>query len=421
MNGLLPVAKRWWWLLTVAAVVAGLTSYAAAARLEPTYQAEARLLVGPINTDNETLRAASSLAKTYAALATSGPLMEATSRELALPESVNLRAKVDVTANDVTRVLTVRAKDQNPQRAALIANTLADKLLELPTGGLTRPEGHLQIVDRAQLASNSVGPGAMFLVPLAAIAALLAALGVALAVEALNGTVRNAGELTELTPLAFLGSVDGAHAQPGDPLVVQAKPSSREAAAYRLVAAKIQYANGATRPRSVLVAPPDRGTSPVQVAANLATALSESGAKVGLVDVSGGDELGQFLELDGDGNDAELEPFDVVRCRWTRLQLFRSKEHPRLVLVPTLAGPPADLEDAREALDALLEKCDFVVLATLPIDTFPSSLLWARAVDATVLLVERDRTKREAITPAVRSLDLVGAHVVGTVLAGDRV
>src|ERR671919_2224958 len=247
MNGLLPVAKRWWWLLTVAAVVAGLTSYAAASRLEPTYEAEARLLVGPINTDNDTLRAASSLAKTYAALATSTPLLDATARELNLDPSENLRRKVDVSANDVTRVLTVHARDPDPQRAATIANTLADKLLSLPTSGLSRPEGHLQIVDRAQVARNSVGPGPFLLVPLAAIAALLAALGVALVVEALNGTVRNATELAEITPLAFLGSINGARAAPGDPLVVQAKPTSREAAAYRLLAAKIQYANGQSR------------------------------------------------------------------------------------------------------------------------------------------------------------------------------
>jgi capsular polysaccharide biosynthesis protein len=422
MNGLLPVAKRWWWLLTVAAVVAGLTSYAAASRLEPTYEAEARLLVGPINTDNDTLRAASSLAKTYAALATSSPLMDATARELNLDPSENLYAKVDVTANDVTRVLTVHARDPDPQRAATIANTLADKLLSLPTSGLSRPEGHLQIVDRAQVARNSVGPGPFLLVPLAAIAALLAALGVALVVEALNGTVRNATELAEITPLAFLGSINGARAAPGDPLVVQAKPASREAAAYRLLAAKIQYANGQTRPRSLLVVPPARSTSATQVAANLASALSETGAKVGLADVSATGELARFLELDGDGgDDAVAEPLETVRCRWTRLQLFSMKQHPRLVVLPRIVGQPADVEDARSAIDVLLEKCDFVVLATLPIDTFPSSLVWARAADATVLLVERDRTKRETITPAVQSLDLVGAHLVGTVLAGDRV
>jgi Mrp family chromosome partitioning ATPase len=161
----------------------------------------------------------------------------------------------------------------------------------------------------------------------------------------------------------------------------------------------------------------------VQVAANLASALSESGAKVGLADVSATGELARFLELDGDdrGDNAVAEPLETVRCRWTRLQLFSMKQHPRLVVLPRIVGQPADVEDARSALDVLLEKCDFVVLATLPIDTFPSSLVWARAADATVLLVERDRTKREAITPAVQSLDLVGAHLVGTVLAGDRV
>ena len=419
MSGLVPVAKRWWWLLAVAFVVAALSSYVFAAQLEPTYEAEAKLLVGPINTDNETLRAAGSLANTYAALATSGAVLDAVRRDLAAGGPIP-SANVDAHASDVTRLLTIRASDKNPQRAAAIANTVADTLLTVTRGTVSRPEGQLQVIERAMPPANPTGPDPFLIVPLAAIAGLLSALGIAVMFEALNRTVRSGGELAELAPVAFLGSVNGVQPALGEPLVLHSKPDSRGAAAYRVLAAKIQLARGDRRPRSIVVAGAADGASTSHLAANLATALAESGATVTLLDTSGTGDVARVFELQENGEGDAAEPLKPVRSSWARFERLRVKQTPRLIIVPRLFGQPLDVEEARQAIDALLADSDVVVMPAYAVEGTPSSLLWARAADATVLLVERDRTRRDRIAPAVQSLDLVGANVIGTVLAGDR-
>ena len=78
LSGYLAILRRWWWTLLVAAWVAGLMGYVFAGRIEPTYESSARLLVGPINSDTNTLRASSQLVQTYAELATSQGLLEGT-------------------------------------------------------------------------------------------------------------------------------------------------------------------------------------------------------------------------------------------------------------------------------------------------------------------------------------------------------
>ena len=89
----LDAAKRWWWLLLFAAVLAGGMAYVVTSGVPPRYEAETRLLVGPVSGDKDTLTAAGQLSQTYAALVTSELVLAATKKEtgfslLALPATV---------------------------------------------------------------------------------------------------------------------------------------------------------------------------------------------------------------------------------------------------------------------------------------------------------------------------------------------
>ena len=57
LTGYLAVARRWWWTLLVATWVAGVSGYVVASQIPPTYEAETQLLIGPYNTDRDTLAA----------------------------------------------------------------------------------------------------------------------------------------------------------------------------------------------------------------------------------------------------------------------------------------------------------------------------------------------------------------------------
>ena len=121
------IVKRWWWLLVIGAVVAAFMGYLVANRLPDTYEARAQLLVGPLSADKDTLDAAGAQARTYAALATTTPVLDTAARNVGL---TSVRSKVaSVNASDITRLISITAHDGDPVRAAAIANALAGVLV----------------------------------------------------------------------------------------------------------------------------------------------------------------------------------------------------------------------------------------------------------------------------------------------------
>jgi receptor protein-tyrosine kinase len=384
-------------------------------RLPAAYEAEARLLVGPLSADKDALSAAGAQARTYAALATTTPVLDAAARRSGLGASASaVRSKVrDVTASDVTRLISVRVRDSEPARAATIANALAAVLVARAATG--PPEGTLQIVDRAAAPQSSVGPSASLIVPLAAVAGLLGAFGIVVLVDSLTTTVRTEGDLAAVSPVAVLGSVNGARR--GDrPLVMEAEPHSAAAAAYRLLATKISLSNTERPMRSLLVLDAHGGRSSGGLAANLAAALAEDGTRVVVID---GGEQGGVMELFQHGGKASTET--VQRARPLRIgQLtfdrFRLRGPRLIVIQPRKPSEPLYPQQAAETIEHLLTGADLVVLTAPPVDGSASSMVWANAADATLLVAERDHTKREQMGPAVESLRIAEANVIGTVL-----
>jgi len=391
-------------------------------RLPATYEAEARLLVGPLSADKDTLAAAGAQARTYAALATTTPLLGAAARRSGLGDSAAaLKSKVrDVTASDVTRLISVRVRDSEPARAALIANALAEVLRARASTG--PPEGKLHIVQPAAAPRNSVGPSASLIVPLAAVAGLLGAFGIVVLVDSLTTAVRTEGDLAAASPVAVLGSVNGARPRRGDrPLVMEAEPHSAAAAAYRMLATKISLSNSEHPLRSLLVLDAHGGRSSGRLAANLAAALAEDGTRVVVID---GDERGGVMELFQHKGKASTEL--VQRARPLRIgqvtfDRFRLRGPRVIVIQPRKPSEPLYPQQAAETIEHLLAGADFVVVSAAPVDSSASSMVWAHAADATLLVAERDHTKQEQLGPAVESLRVAEANVIGTVLCEVRV
>jgi receptor protein-tyrosine kinase len=384
-------------------------------RLPAAYEAEARLLVGPLSPDKDSLSAAGAQARTYAALATTTPVLDDTARRSGLGGSAAaVRSKVhDVTASDVTRLISIRVRDREPARAATIANALAAVLVaRAETGPLA---GRLEVVEPAAAPQNSIGPSASLIVPLAAVAGLLGAFGIVVLVDSLTTTLRTEGDLAAVSPVAVLGSVNGARR--GDrPLVMEAEPHSTAAAAFRLLATKISLSNSERPLRSILVLDAHGGRSSGRLAANLAAALAEDGTRVVVID--GGEQAGvmELFQHEGKASTEMVQRARPLRIGQLTFDRFRLRG-PRLVVVqPRKPSEPLYPDQAAETIEHLLTGADLVVLTAPPVDGSASSMVWAHAADATVLVAERDHTKREQMGPAVESLRIAEANVIGTVL-----
>jgi succinoglycan biosynthesis transport protein ExoP len=397
--------------------------YLVAARLPATYESEASLVVGPVSGDSELLQAAGQQARNYAAIATTAKIVGPAARELGMsPES--LKSKIeDVTASDVTRLLSIRVHDGNSTRAAVVANEVAEQLVAYSRErGVPPPAGTLGIVESATPATEELGPSPELIVLLAALAGLLGALGLAVVVDGLSTVVRNEQELAALAPVAVLGSINGTRLRSrGQPFVVEADPDSQAAAAYRLLATKIELSIGDGAPESLLVLDAHGGRSGNRLALNLAGALAEGGARVALI--HHGDE-GDIEKLFGLSGDATPET-GISRgrpLRVDRITLDRFRVRRPLVTIFRPRAPTDLLEpnQVAEVLQRVLADADVAVLTAPPVDSSPHSLVWSSAAKATVLVAERDHTQREDVPAALESLRLAGGNVIGIVLCGDH-
>jgi capsular polysaccharide biosynthesis protein len=390
-----------------------------AERLPATYESEATLLVGPVSGDRETLQASGTQARTYAGIAETATILDSAARDVGMTPS-SVESKLNVNASDITRLITVRAGDGEAVRAADIANSIAVALVSYANRQrlATPAEGRLTIVERAIPSTNEIGPSKDLILPLAAIAGLLGALGLAAFVDSLSTVVRSEEELSAVAPVAVLGSVDGAG---GRAPAVDSAPYSGAAATYRLLAAKIELWNERSAPRSIVVVDARGGRSSVGFAANLAGALSEGGATVALVDNGErGDAARLFGFSEPATSGAQVRRGRPVRAGQITLDRFRVKRSRLTILRLRNSSEPLEIETPTEVLRQLLEDADVVVVTVPPLERSPNSLVWSRAAEATILVTERDHTKREQIPADVESLRRVGANVIGTVLYTNR-
>jgi polysaccharide biosynthesis transport protein len=411
VTGVYTIVKRWWWLLVIGAVVAALMGYLVANRLPDTYEARAQVLVGPLSADKDTLDAAGAQARTYAALATTTPILDSTARSVGLTSVRNKIASVN--ASDVTRLIAITARDGDAARAAAIANGLAAVLVQRAASG--PPEGRLTVVDRATPPASPIGPSTALIVALTAIVGLLGALGIAALVDSLTNVMRSEDDLAHFAPV--LGSVNGSPAwRRGRPLVVEDDPDSPEAASYRVLTTKIELSNGEGPLRSLLLVDVHGGRSSARVAANVAAGFAEDGTRVAIID---GDERGRLMGVFTSGAESSdvvqrARPLRIGRLMFDRFRIRRSR---LVVLRPRRTSEPIDVEQASETIEHLLAGVDLVLVTAGPPDQSPETLIWARAAQTTVVVAEQDHAKREQMTPTFEGLRVADANVIGAVLS----
>jgi tyrosine-protein kinase len=411
LGRLLGLIRRWWWLLVAAAVVGGWIAYGIGTRTAIVYEAKATVLVGPLQGESNTLRAAGQEAATLASVAVSrSVLVAAQHRAGAAAEGEITTGRVGATADETTRLLTVVARAGNPRHAAVIANAIAS---ELPDAG-GRVAGSITVVDPAQPPLAAVGSGAKALAAIGGLALVLLVLMVLLVHDYFRGRVAREADLTEATGVAHLATLRRS-SRNASPLAVNARTTS--AGQFRLLAGRIALA-GPHGSSSVVVTGADAGETSADVAGNLATALAADGRRVVLVDADA--EAGEVTRLLG--LESRIGLGDLLKSTGKKLRVsdlaIEQGSHLRVLPVGDRDGHRAvDARVAEQLLKLILEDADAVVVSTSPAATSAATLAWVRGADGTVLLARRAGTRRDAVIRTKAAISDVGGRLLGTVLA----
>jgi len=133
LRGQLTLIRTWFGFVVASALLAGGVAFVVSGQLPKTYEARAIILVGQslstVNPDYTQLLASQRLSTTYAKVATTRPILREVIAELGLTETPEqLADHIRADADPDSTLLTITTKDSSAERAADIANALADQL-----------------------------------------------------------------------------------------------------------------------------------------------------------------------------------------------------------------------------------------------------------------------------------------------------
>ena len=421
-DGFLAVARRWWKLLVLAPLVCAALAYVYATSTTPTYEAEAQLLVVPGTADSSGLSLASDSAPTYVELVTSPAVLSPTVKELALPYGVaRLRTKVRAEADRATRLLTIRVRDDDSARATATATELARQLkiyVDTQPRSAGTPSNRpktLEIVERGT--SSRVGPNVALSASFGAFAGLLLSTALALLLGANGGSVASGEELGVLTQAPFLGAVqrldEGRRTRRG----AQAERSAEGFVGSPLLAGRLR-STGQGRPvRSLLLIGADTSSSARDLAADLAATYAAGGLRTKLVNLGHGEKSARRVRVAKREGPESRRPANKGSDTF---ELLEARNDAGVVVVSrrrhSLGSEWLALEEIDRLVESLLEDADLVVFGASSVAETPGASVWARVVDASVLVARRGRTRRTAVLTTRDAVVATGGRLSGAVL-----
>ncbi len=313
--------------------------------------------------------------------------------------------------------------------------------LNLKTAGITSglASSFIDVIDRAQVPDKPAEPRKSLYLALGLGGGLFGGLLLGLIRDSFDDTIRTSGELEmalaipELVSVPFVSTL--AKKMRGDQVAPRSlftpgstfspmpvpDPNAPGVESFRALCSIILLAAGRGAMKTLVVTSASSGEGKSTVSHNLASALSQRGKKVLLVDA---DMRSSILSSLGD----EVYPGLSAMCK------NGGPDHPRyrpvanlpnLNVVPAGARPsdPTGLLDSRRMQELITiwgAEYDHVIIDTPPVLPFADALVLAARADGVILVARSGVSSATALLRARDVLSRSGAKILGTVLNAVR-
>ncbi|WP_426517627.1 polysaccharide biosynthesis tyrosine autokinase [Diaminobutyricibacter sp. McL0618] len=426
----LRILHKNWILIAVSALLGVAVAAGYSLMLTPKYQATTELYVSVRAADagaTTDLVQGTTFARqavtSYVSVVNSATVLDRVIDDLDLKvTSAQLGAKVSATSPLNTVLIDITVTDEDPQRAAKIANSVGQNTAYIVTNKLEKPTGgsslvNIQTIQPAVTPTKPSSPN----VPLNIILGLLIGLAVGIAASLLRSVldtrIHSSHDIEGVTDAPILGAISFDPDAKKRPLIVHADPRNPRAESFRSLRTNLQFVNIGNGPRSYVITSsvPSEGKS--TTAANLAISLAETGARVALVD---GDlrlpRLAEYMGIEGAVGLTDVligrAPLTDVLQKWGRGELY---------VLPAGRIPPNPSEllgsnAMSKLLHSLTSEFDYVLIDTPPLLLVTDAAVVSKLTGGAIIAAASGMTKKNELSAAVRALDHIGSRLVGIVV-----
>jgi capsular exopolysaccharide synthesis family protein len=346
------------------------------------------------------------------------------SYEIALNQERSLQEALGVSQDETISRDKIAIQYQVLQQEADSSRQLYDMLLKRFKEANVFEENrtiNIHVIDAAVVPEFPVKPKLKLNLLLALIVGLFMGGGAAFLIEYLDNTIKNPEDLERYFQLPYLGPVphfDMKNPDTAQPeLIVANDPKASASEAYRGIRTGILFSTPDQSPVTILVTSAGAGEGKTMTCANLAIAMAQAGTKVVIIDCDM--RKPRLHRTLGIKKEQGLSSILVGESQWRDMMV--PTNIPNLDFIP--AGPispnPAELvgsERMRTLIKELSEEYSRVIIDSSPITAVTDPVILSRIVDGVVLVIRAGETSRDVIANAIRQLNDVQAHILGSVL-----
>jgi capsular exopolysaccharide synthesis family protein len=314
------------------------------------------------------------------------------------------------------------------------------------SAGLTA--SNIRVVDRAEIPPFPVKPQKTLNILMSILAGMVFGLGLAFFQEYLDNSIKSPEDVTRYLTLPTLAMIPRLRSLAGKKgysygryetdalylsneasaqaslnkfetadLIVHDAPSSLMSESYRSLRTSLLLSTSGHPPRTIVVTSSAPSEGKTTTAVNLAISLTQTGAKVVLIDADMRKPRIQkiFSIVSPDGLSAFLAGTAKLK------DVINETKIPGLLVIPCGVTPPNPGElilsaGFRKMLEALKEYFDFIVLDSPPVGNVSDARILAVTVDSTIVVVKAFSTSRHQARNAVAHLTNAHAHIGGIIL-----
>lgn len=423
------VLRRRWAVIVCTALVGALAAFGWAWSTPPSYTATAKVYVS-LNTGESTsdlLQGSTyvkNLIESYAALTDMPVVLDPVAEDLGPGiTGRDLAGAVSADSPLNTSIIEIKVDDGDPERAAVIANSVAEQLsLTVVDLSPATPTGEQAIavttVSTAEVPRYPSAPRTRLLVAAGGAGGLAISVALVLLWAVVDTRIRSSQDLEVVSEgTALLGSIPVVKRKAAR-VPATHEPLSTRAEAYRRVQTNLSFVDATTPARVIVVTSSVPGEGKSTTAINLASTFAESGSRVLLIDSDmRRPSIATVLGLE---DAAGLTTALVGRSAMTDLvQRYGPGPLDVLPLGPIPPNPHQLIASnaTRDLIAAARAAYDVVIIDAPPLLPVSDAAVLSTMADGVVVVVGARRVRRQQLTQAMRSLAGVEARVLGFILA----